>query len=186
MSERLTAFLIVMKLRRRNYMTITWEELEKITGRNKATLSLMSKSLFGLTEVSEDGLDADVALKLLFKMGSFERSQKMELLDLSQKLEQKKGELLQYAVSLEIVKAERHQLKGHIKSLEVQSAANAKRAETAEARLHEVTQSFAYLIERNSQVRKIQHLGGKKSLPPLLLLNPISTGDHPAANFSKS
>jgi len=167
-------------------MTITWEELEKITGRNKATLSLMSKSLFGLTEVSEDGLDADVAHKLLFKMGSFERSQKMELLDLSQKLEQKKGELLQYAVSLEIVKAERHQLKGHIKSLELQSAANAKRAETAEARLHEVTQSFAYLIERNSQVRKIQHLGGKKSLPPLLLLNPISTGDHPAANFSKS
>ncbi len=69
-------------------MTITWEELEEITGRNKATLSLMSKSLFGLTEVSEDGLDADVALKLLFKMGSFERSQKMELLDLSQKLEQ--------------------------------------------------------------------------------------------------
>ena len=57
-------------------MTITLEELEKITGRSKATLSLMSKSLFGLTEVSEDGLDADVALKLLFKMGSFERSQK--------------------------------------------------------------------------------------------------------------
>ena len=49
-------------------MTITWEELEEITGRNKATLSLMSKSLFGLTEVSEDGLDADVAHKLLFKM----------------------------------------------------------------------------------------------------------------------
>ena len=110
----------------------------------------------------------------------------MELLYLSQKLEQKKCELLQYAVSLEIVKAERHQLKGHIKSLELQSAANEKRAETAEARLHEVTQSFAYLIERNSQVRKIQHLGGKKKLPPLILMNPISTGDNPTDNFSQS
>ena len=158
-------------------MTITWEELAKITGRNKATLSLMSKSFFGLTAVSEDGLDIDLALKLLFKMGSFERSQKIELLNLSQKLEQKKGELLQYAVSLEIVKAERHQLKGHIKSLELQSAANAKRAETAEARLHEVTQSFAYLIERNSQARNGQYLGGKKKLPLLILMNPINTED---------
>ncbi|MFY9205556.1 MAG: hypothetical protein WAO67_07455, partial [Yoonia sp.] len=76
-------------------------------------------------------------------------------------------------------------LKGHIKSLELQSAANAKRAETAEARLHEVTQSFAYLIERNSQARKIQYLGKKKKLPPLLLLNPISTGDNPTDNFSQ-
>ena len=158
-------------------MTITWEELAKITGRNKATLSLMSKSFFGLTAVSEDGLDVDLALKLLFKIGSFERSQKIELLNLSQKLEQKKGELLQYAVSLEIVKAERHQLKGHIKSLEVQSAANAKRAETAESRLHEVTQSFAYLIERNSQARNGQYLGGKKKLPLLILMNPINTED---------
>ena len=156
-------------------MTITWEELAKITGRNKATLSLMSKSFFGLTAVSEDGLDVDLALKLLFKMGSFERSQKIELLDLSQKLEQKQGELLQYAVSLEIVKAERHQLKDHIESLELQSAENAKRAETAEARLHQVTQSFAYLIERNSQATKGIYLGGKKKLPPLLLLNPINT-----------
>ena len=167
-------------------MTITWEELAEITGRNKATLSLMSKSFFGLTAASEDGLDVDLALKLLFKMGSFERSQKIELLDLSKNLEQKKGELLQYAVSLEIVKAERHQLKGHIKSLELQSAANAKRSETAEARLHEVTQSFAYLIERNSQARKIQYLGEKKKLPPLLLLNPISNGDNPTDNFSQS
>ena len=158
-------------------MTITWEELAKITGRNKATLSLMSKSFFGLTAVSEDGLDIDLALKLLFKMGSFERSQKIELLNLSQKLEQKKGELLQYAVSLEIVKAERHQLKGHIKSLELQSAANEKRAETAESRLHEVTQSFAYLIERNSQARNGQYLGGKKKLPLLILMNPINTED---------
>ena len=71
-------------------MTITWEELAKITSRKKATLSLMSKSFFGLTAVSEDGLDVDLALKLLFKMGSFERSQKIGLLDLSQKLEQKK------------------------------------------------------------------------------------------------
>ena len=156
-------------------MIITWDELRKITGRTKPTLSLISKSLFGLTEISEDGLDVDLALKLLFKMGSFERSQKIELLDLSQKLEQKKGELLQYAVSLEIVKAERHQLKGHIKNLELQSAANEKRAETAEARLHEVTQSFAYLIERNSQATKGIYLGGKKKLPPLLLLNPINT-----------
>jgi hypothetical protein len=158
-------------------MTITWEELAKTTGRNKATLSLMSKSFFGLTAVSEDGLDIDLALKLLFKMGSFERSQKIELLNLSQKLEQKKGELLQYAVSLEIVKAERHQLKGHIKSLELQSAANEKRAETAESRLHEVTQSFAYLIERNSQARNGQYLGGKKKLPLLILMNPINTED---------
>jgi len=158
-------------------MTITWEELAKITGRNKATLSLMSKSFFGLTAVSEDGLDVDLALKLLFKIGSFERSQKIELLNLSQKLEQKKGELLQYAVSLEIVKAERHQLKGHIKSLELQSAANEKRAETAESRLHEVTQSFAYLIERNSQARNGQYLGGKKKLPLLILMNPINTED---------
>ena len=167
-------------------MTITWEELAKIAGRNKAALSLMSKSLFGLTEVGEDGLDVDLALKLLFKIGSFESSQKIELLYLSQKLEQKKGELLQYAVSLEMVKAERQQLKDHIKSLELQSAANEKRAETAEARLHEVTQSFAYLIERNSQARMIQHLGEGKKLPPLLLLNPISTGDNSTDNFSQS
>ena len=66
-------------------MIITWDELRKITGRTKPTLSLISKSLFGLTEISEDGLDVDLALKLLFKMGSFERSQKIELLDLSQK-----------------------------------------------------------------------------------------------------
>ncbi len=158
-------------------MTITWEALAKITGRNKATLSLMSKSLFGLTEVGEDGLEVDLALKLLFKVGSFERNQKIELLDLSQKLEQKKGELIQYAASLEIVKAERHQLKGHIKSLELQSAANEKRAETAEARLHEVTQSFAYLIERNSQARNGQFLGRKKKLPPLILMNPINAED---------
>ena len=159
-------------------MTITWEELEKITGRNKATLSLMSKSLFGLTEVSEDGLDVDVALKLLFKMGSFERSQKIELLDLSKNLEQKKGELLQYAVSLEIVKAERHQLKDRIQSLELQSASDAKRAETAETRLHEVTQSFAYLIERNSQPEVMQSPRENKKLPTLLLLHPIRTGDN--------
>ncbi len=85
--------------------------------------------------------------------------------------------MLKYAVSLEIVKAERHQLKGHIKSLELQSAANAKRAETAEARLHEVTQSFAYLIERNSQANNGQYLGRKKKLPPLILMNPINTED---------
>ncbi len=54
----------------------------------------MPKSFLGLTAVSEDGLDVDLALKLLFKMGSFERSQKIELLDLSQKLEQKQGECL--------------------------------------------------------------------------------------------
>jgi hypothetical protein len=41
------------------------------------------------------------------------------------------------------------------------------------------------LIERNSQVRKIQHLGGGEKLPPLLLLNPISTGDYPNDNFSQ-
>ena len=157
-------------------MVIQWEKLAKITGRNKATLSFMATSLFDLTEIGEDGLDVDVALKLLFKIGSFERSQKVEILDLSQKLESKRDELLQYAVSLEIVKAERRQLKDHIKSVERQSAANAIRAETAETRLHEVTQSFAYLIERKSQADKIVKLGERNKLPPLLLVNQIVPG----------
>ena len=93
-------------------------------------------------------------------------------------LEQKKGELLQYAAALEIVKAERHQLKDRIQSLELQSASDAKRAETAEARLHEVTQSFAYLIERNSQPDVMQSPRENKKLPTLLLLHPIRTGDN--------
>jgi hypothetical protein len=159
-------------------MIITWEELENITGRSKAILSLVSKSLFELPDVCEDGLSVDRALKLLFKMGSFDRSQKNELLEVSQKLEQKNAELLQYAAALEIVKAERHQLEDRIQSLELQSASDTKRAETAEARLHEVTQSFAYLIERKSQSEAVQSLSGSKKLPPLLLLHPIRTGDN--------
>ncbi|OJI94185.1 hypothetical protein PFRI_15850 [Planktotalea frisia] len=159
-------------------MIITWEELENITGRSKAILSLVSKSLFELPDVCEDGLSVDRALKLLFKMGSFDRSQKNELLEVSQKLEQKNAELLQYAAALEIVKAERHQLEDRIQSLELQSASDTKRAETAEARLHEVTQSFAYLIERKSQSEAVQSLSESKKLPPLLLLHPIRTGDN--------
>ena len=159
-------------------MTITWEVLENITGRSKAILSLVSNSLFELPDVCEDGLSVDLALKLLFKMGSFDRSQKIELLEVSQKLDQKKGELLQYAAALEIVKAERYQLKDRIQSLELQSASDAKRAETAEARLHEVTQSFAYLIERNSQPEVMQGPRENKKLPPLLLLHPIRTGNN--------
>ena len=159
-------------------MTITWEVLENITGRSKAILSLVSKSLFELPDVCEDGLSVDLALKLLFKMGSFDRSQKIELLETSQKLDQKKSELLQYAAALEIVKAERYQLKDRIQSLELQSASDAKRAETAEARLHEVTQSFAYLIERNSQPEVMQGPRENKKLPPLLLLHPIRTGNN--------
>ena len=158
-------------------MTITWEELESITGRSKAMLSLASKSLFELPHVNERGLNVDLALKLLFKIGSFDRSQTAEFLEVTQKLEQKKVESLQYAAALEIVKAERHQLKDRIQSLELQSASDAKRAETAEARLHEVTQSFAYLIERNSQPEVMQSPRENKKLPPLLLLQPIRTGD---------
>ena len=53
-------------------MIITWEELENITGRSKAILSLVSKFLFELPDVCEDGLSVDRALKLLFKMGFFD------------------------------------------------------------------------------------------------------------------
>ena len=63
-----------------------------------------------------------------------------------------------------------------LKSVERQSAANAIRAETAETRLHEVTQSFAYLIERKSQADKIVKLGERNKLPPLLLVNQIVPG----------
>jgi len=49
-------------------------------------------------------------------------------------------------------------------------AASQARAERAEARLHEVTRSFAYLIERNARGQAL----ADTRPAPLLLTNPIN------------
>jgi len=156
-------------------MIISWDKLEEVTGRNKTMLTLLSKTILDQSEIHEDGLEFDKALSLLVRVGSYAGSQRSEVQELTAKLEREKAEKLQYAVALEMVKSERQQLNTYVSTLERQSRSNEKRAETAEARLHEVTQSFAYLIERQAQEGAPRPVQSQPKAPPLLLLNPITS-----------
>lgn len=157
-------------------MIISWDKLEEVTGRNKAMLTLLSKTILDQSDIHDDGLEFDKALHLLVRVGSYAGSQRSEVQDLTARLEREKAEKLQYAVALEMVKSERQQLNHYVSTLEHQSRTNERRAETAEARLHEVTQSFAYLIERQAQEGLRPRVQAPRKAPPLLLLNPILSG----------
>ena len=154
-------------------MTITWEKLEEITGRKKAMLSLVAKTVLEADEGFERGLHVDDALRLIMKLGSFSQSAQAELFELTQRLNEEKAEKLNYAIALEMVKAEGQSLKRQLQELKERANASQRRAERAEARLHEVTQSFAYLIESKLTENALSGLEPKKRLPTLLLTNPV-------------
>ena len=154
-------------------MTITWEKLEEITGRKKAMLSLVAKTVLTSDEGFELGLDVDDALRLIMKLGSFSQSAQAELFELTQRLNDEKAEKLNYAIALEMVKAEGQNLKAQIQDLKERSSTSQSRAERAEERLHEVTQSFAYLIESKLSENTFKNLEPKRRLPTLLLTNPV-------------
>ena len=154
-------------------MTITWEKLEEITGRKKAMLSLVAKTVLETDEGFELGLKVDDALRLIMKLGSFSQSAQAELFELTQRLNEEKAEKLNYAIALEMVKAEGEALKAQIQDLKERSSSTQRRAERAEARLHEVTQSFAYLIESKLSENSFKNLEPKRRLPTLLLTNPV-------------
>jgi len=154
-------------------VTITWEKLEEITGRKKAMLSLVAKTILASDGAHEFGLEVEDALRLIMKLGSFSQSAQAELFGLTQRLNDEKAEKLNYAIALEMVKADSQNLKAQIQDLKERASATQRRAERAEARLHEVTQSFAYLIESKLSENAPESLGPKRRLPTLLLTNPV-------------
>ena len=151
-------------------MIIDWDKLETITGRKRAILAYMARSILGAEQVQPDGLELEQALRLVAKLGTYSGSAEAELAHLSQSLNDAKAKNLELAVALEMVKAERHHQRAQIQDLKQQVAAAQARAERAEARLHEVTRSFAYLIERNARGQSLANTRPE----PLLLTNPIN------------
>ncbi len=151
-------------------MIIDWDKLEAITGRKRAMLAYMARSILGIEQTHNDGLELEQALRLVAKLGTYSGSAEAELAHLSQGLSDAKAKTLELAVALEMVKAERHHQRGLIQDLKQQVAASQARAERAEARLHEVTRSFAYLIERNARGQAL----ADTRPAPLLLTNPIN------------
>lgn len=151
-------------------MIIDWDKLETITGRKRAILAYMARSILGAEQAQPDGLELEQALRLVAKLGTYSGSAEAELAQLSQSLNDAKAKNLELAVALEMVKAERHHQRAQIQDLKQQVAAAQARAERAEARLHEVTRSFAYLIERNARGHSLADTRPE----PLLLTNPIN------------
>lgn len=151
-------------------MIIDWDKLETITGRKRAILAYMARSILGAEQAQADGLELEQALRLVAKLGTYSGSAEAELAHLSQSLNDAKAKNLELAVALEMVKAERHHQRAQIHDLKQQVAAAQARAERAEARLHEVTRSFAYLIERNARGHSLADTRPE----PLLLTNPIN------------
>ena len=151
-------------------MIIDWDKLETITGRKRAILAYMARSILGAEQAQPGGLELEQALRLVAKLGTYSGSAEAELAHLSQSLNDAKAKNLELAVALEMVKAERHHQRAQIQDLKQQVAAAQARAERAEARLHEVTRSFAYLIERNARGHSLADTRPE----PLLLTNPLN------------
>ena len=145
-----------------NMQSVSLQSLSDALDRSQALVRMVAKSLDVKVKDEQVSLPDALTLMRYFSAGKGEQDALWD--QQSSKLEMAKSRELELAVALDIVKRERASLANQVELLSDQLGRANERNDRLEAKLHELTASFAHLVSQRDRLVAQSKMKSKTSI----------------------